>query len=76
MAFIKVNQLMSKEKEKVLYYNCGDKYEGEYKNDEKDGKGVYISEGYTCEGEFKEGLRHGKGIIKYKTGNKYEGEWV
>jgi hypothetical protein len=31
----------------IMYYNCGDKYEGEYKNDEKDGKGIYISKGYT-----------------------------
>jgi len=57
-----------------MYYNCGDKYEGEYKNDIKDGKGVYISEGYIYEGEFKVGLREGNGIIKYKKGDKYDGE--
>ena len=47
----------------VMYYNCGDKYVGEYKNDQKDGKGIYISEGYKYEGDFKEGMREGKGTI-------------
>ena len=45
-----------------MRYNNGDTYDGEYKNDKKDGKGIYISiEGYKYEGEFKDGLRQGKG---------------
>ena len=59
----------------MMYYNSGDKYEGDYKNDQRDGKGVYISDGYKYKGDFKKGLREGKGVIIYKTGDKYDGEW-
>ena len=47
----------------MMYYNSGDKYEGEYKDDQKNGKGVYFSDGYKYKGEYKNGLRDGKGVI-------------
>lgn len=34
---------------KYIYYN-GDYYEGNFKNDKKEGKGKFVSEGMTLEG--------------------------
>lgn len=53
-------------------------YEGWFKNDEKDGRGiVYGEDGKVVkyEGEFRAGLNHGNGIRNYHTGRKYEGEF-
>ncbi len=67
----------------MLYYN-GAKYEGEWKNDKKNGKGIFITSHYfNCknqvgmkyEGEFKEDKIEGIGIGTYSNGDKYEGEW-
>lgn len=47
----------------------GDFYEGEYKEDKKDGYGVYRwSNGSVYEGSFKNDLKHGEGTIKYNNG--------
>ena len=45
-----------------MIYNNGDKYEGGFKNDLKEGKGIYYyNNGNKYEGEFKNDLREGKG---------------
>ena len=53
------------------------KYDGEFKNGKKDGKGTmtYKNE-YEYEGDWKDDLREGKGIyINKKTKDKYEGDF-
>ena len=53
-------------------------YEGEFKNDLKDGYGIEkYSDGSIYKGYFKEGLKDGKGILMLKGENnsKYEGEF-
>ena len=60
----------------IPYQNS--KYEGEYLNGQKNGKGkeYYHSGELKFEGEYLIGLRHGKGKEYYKNGNlKYEGEY-
>ena len=73
-----------REQNGVMIYKNGAKYEGEWKNDKKDGKGVFTSPHYyNCrknvgmkyEGEFKDGKFEGYGITTYTNGDKYEGEW-
>ena len=68
----------------VMIYKNGAKYEGEWKNDKKNGKGVFTSPHYyNCrknvgmkyEGEFKDDKFEGYGITTYTNGDKYEGEW-
>lgn len=46
----------------------GGKYEGEYKNDVKNGYGVYTyANGDVYEGQWQDGKKHGRGVYKYKT---------
>jgi hypothetical protein len=70
---------------KGVYLNSNDlgKYDGEWKNGRRDGRGIEINYPTTgCtnryDGEWKNGQKNGRGIeISYSTRgiNKYEGEW-
>ena len=63
----------------ALYYENGNKkYEGECKDDKRNGKGVsyYENGNIEYEGEYKDGKKNGSGVSYYNNGNKqYEGEW-
>jgi hypothetical protein len=68
----------------TMLYSNGAKYDGEWKNDKKNGKGVFTSSHYyNCrktvgmkyEGEFKDDKFDGYGITTYTNGDRYEGEW-
>ena len=51
-------------------------YEGEYKNDLKNGKGIFTwSSGSKYIGEFKDDERDGEGKMVWSDGTMYEGEW-
>ena len=54
------------------------KFEGFYKNGEKNGKGKEYEDGnMACEGEYKYGKAHGKGKVYDEDGNLiYEGEYT
>ena len=66
---------------KTKIYKNGDKYIGEFKNNLRDGKGIYYynkkneyhRERY--EGEWKNDKREGKGILYWNNGNRFEGEY-
>ena len=50
-----------------MYWNDGDRYEGEWRNGKKEGKGIYYyNNGDRYEGEFKNNKRDGAGIYYYK----------
>jgi hypothetical protein len=55
----------------------GDKYVGDFKNDEFDGQGKWTSGDSVevYEGSFVRGLRHGKGALKIGSNDKYEGDF-
>jgi len=69
----------------VMTYNDGSKYDGQWKNDKKKGRGIFISSlynnddddafGIRYEGEFNNDNFEGRGICKYSNGDIYEGEW-
>ena len=60
---------------KIKEYDDGI-YEGEIKNNKKDGKGIYYyKHGDRYEGEFKNDNIDGKGIYYWLDGDKYEGEF-
>ena len=51
-------------------------YEGEFKNDKREGKGIFkFPDGGVYEAEFLNGLFQGKEIYKYVNGDVYEGEF-
>ena len=58
----------------------GDRYEGEWKDNKKEGKGVYYWnrspwKGDVFEGEWKNNKKEGKGIYYFSDGDFYEGNW-
>ena len=58
----------------IMYWNNGDIYEGDWKNDKREGKGIMFKKnGDIYEGEWKNGLYEGKGIMYWSDGDKYEG---
>ena len=59
----------------------GDVYEGEWKDDERNGIGILIFndphfKGDRYEGEWKNGKRHGNGIYHYADGTSFKGTWA
>ena len=52
-----------------------DTYEGDWKDDKRDGKGKMKYGDFEYEGDWKDDKRDGKGIAKYLNGEIYEGEW-
>lgn len=73
-----------REKIGIMEYTNGSRYEGEWKNDQKNGKGIFISSNYNrgrritglrYEGDFKNDKIAGWGVGIYTNGDKYEGEW-
>ena len=58
----------------------GAKYEGDWVEGKREGKGVLTwtngdNSGNKCDGEWKNDKRHGKGTFTWSNGDKYEGEW-
>lgn len=62
---------------KLTYWN-GDVYEGNYKDDVKNGFGkYYYSETKNrYEGEWVNGKKEGKGVFIWSNGDKYEGQFL
>jgi len=61
----------------VLYYENGDTYIGNWKNQVRQGKGRFrFVSGNEYLGEFERNQMQGYGTMTYSNGNRYEGEWV
>ena len=60
----------------MVYDATGDRYEGDFYEDEITGSGVYTySNGDIYEGALLEGKMHGNGVITFASGAKYEGNF-
>ena len=61
-----------------LTYGNGDKYVGEYKENNRDGKGTYYfaDQGLIYIGDWQNNLRHGIGRMIYADGGRYLGAWA
>ena len=54
-----------------------EKYDGEWKNDKYEGKGIYYyKNGDRYEGDWKNGKREGKGIYYYSYGDRKMGDYL
>lgn len=61
----------------VMEYVDGDTYEGEWKNDNREGHCVFTSKYDTIyEGDWLRGEEHGYGKMTYPSGSTYKGYWV
>ena len=59
-----------------ICFSDGSRYQGEWKNGKRNGKGIEIySNGNKYIGEFKDDRRHGHGTCIYSNGSIYDGEW-
>ena len=57
----------------IMYYNNGDRYEGEWKNDDTHGKGIYYySNGSREMGDYADGIEIGKHVILTSSGEVKE----
>ena len=71
-----VNASGKREGKGIYIWTSGDKYDGDWINDEATGKGIYYHhEGWRYEGEFKNLKFHGKGIYYFADGKKRKGVW-
>ena len=73
-----------REKNGVMEYNDGSKYDGEWNNDKQYGKGIFTKSLSSNNinltlikyvGDFVNDKKEGKGTALYSNGDKYEGEW-
>jgi hypothetical protein len=65
----------------VKAWPSGDRYEGEFVEDRKEGKGTYTWgrgqwQGERYVGEYLNDLRHGTGTYTWPTGDVYAGPWT
>jgi len=61
---------------KTLYKHNEIRYEGGWKDDKMDGKGIrYYAEGSKYKGTRKNGKKHGKGILWHAKGGIRNEEW-
>lgn len=56
-----------------MYAESGHCYEGEWKDDQKHGKGKYTCKEFSYDGEWVDGYMCGKGTYTYENGDKYVG---
>jgi hypothetical protein len=65
----------------TLTWNCGSRFEGQFKNDKLTGHGTYTwPDGKTYTGMWKDGKANGKGVLKNgaksdSSMKEYDGEW-
>ena len=67
-----IEKLKNENKNNIIKkeYNNG-RYEGEMKNDKREGKGImYYDSGDRYEGDWENGKREGKGIYYYNDGSR------
>jgi hypothetical protein len=61
----------------IEYFESGCKYDGEFKDGEKSGKGTFIwPDGQKYEGDFLNDYLHGKGTYIWPSGQQYIGDWI
>lgn len=60
----------------VYVRHSGIKYEGEWKNGLRHGRGTLAyPDNYTYVGEWENNRMHGQGIKTFSNGSRYEGKW-
>ena len=63
-------------KGKVIYPLINSEYEGEFKLNQRDGKGKEKNgDGSSYEGDWENNEMHGQGVKIWANGNRYEGSW-
>ena len=73
-----MKEISRKIKEKVkVYYNNGDRYEGDWRNGKKEGKGIYYyNNGDRYEGDWRNDKKDGKGIFYLPNRDRTVGDFA
>jgi hypothetical protein len=60
-----------------MYFSEDCRYEGEWKNDKMEGRGVFNnnSTGEKYNGYFRNSVKEGIGIFTWSNGDSYSGKW-
>ena len=62
--------------QRVLVWDNGDRYEGEWLGELMDGAGTWTgADGERYVGEWRDGERHGRGLSTGPDGSMYDGQW-
>jgi hypothetical protein len=60
-----------------LMYANNNRYEGEWKDDRRDGAGTFFhADGSRYEGQWSQGRKDGKGTLFFANGDSYQGNWA
>jgi hypothetical protein len=54
----------------------GNRYDGQWRDGKRNGRGVWISAQARYEGEWRDDLEHGQGVVTMKNGDRFEGKFV
>lgn len=69
--------LTEKNGQHIYEYRSGERFEGEYKNGLREGKGTYFHlNGDRFEGQYASGKRNGKGKYYFSDKSVLEGVWI
>jgi len=60
----------------IIKFENGDRYDGDYEDDMKNGEGtLYYSDGGKYEGNWENDMRNGYGVNTWANGDRYAGIW-
>ena len=60
-----------------MNWDDGCKYEGDWKDDVRHGKGVFeYTNGDKYDGDWADDIQHGRGTYYFHTGDRYEGSYL
>lgn len=60
----------------MFYYN-GDKYDGDWYKDKRQGRGVYTyANGAQYKGQWMNDMKNGNGFFNWGDGTTYDGQWL
>ncbi len=57
-------------------FSLNTSYEGDFKDDDFDGKGVMVEPGVRYDGAWKAGRKNGRGLLSTMNGDRYDGDFL
>ena len=64
-----------KRRNRIMHYNNGSRYKGDWINDKREGKGIIYYNGDRYKDDWINDKIEGKGIMYYSNADRYEGDF-